>query len=67
MPDDIPDDRKIDIIVAVNDTIPHARHPFPRDNWIFLSQMLGQPFRCFPDDLKRSYNREIDPKIGLEL
>lgn len=28
MPDDIPDDLKIDIIVAVNDTIPHASHPF---------------------------------------
>jgi hypothetical protein len=65
--DDVPDNLEIDIIITMDDAVPHPRHAFPRDIWIFLTHLLRQAFCCFANDFQGSYNRKIDPEIAFEL
>lgn len=61
--DKIPDEATFDVSILMNQDVALGHNPSPGDLWMRLSELGGDPVRCFADDLNRPLDRELEHPI----
>ena len=63
---DIPDDRRIDLVVAMDEDVPHSDDLSPRNIGVGLSQLGGETRARFADDLQMMADEDTDQLVRVE-